>query len=388
MRAEPGAIRDGFAVLGRGIRDEPRIFAAAVTGSCVFGLATVASAYVVGAIVGHVIEPAFAHGRADNRALGVAALAVVGVAAVKVGGIFGRRLGAGAMQYRLQARYRRLVTGRYLELPLAWHQRHATGTLLSNANADVEAAWYPIAPLPFAVGNVVMLVAAVVSLFAVDWALALVSLAIFPGLFAANFWFARRMSPRIARAQQLRAELSAAAHESFDGALVVKTMGRESYETERFAAKATELRGAMIDVGRVRGLFDPMLDALPSLGTLAVMVVGGIRLGQHAVGVADIVSVAFLFSVLAVPVRALGFVLGELPRAAVGMRRVQSVLTATGEMAYGTQSLDPVATGATGPAATGPAGRSRPGQRWRDRSRCASSTCPSGTPPGRPCCTT
>src|SRR5215468_87584 len=340
MRAEPGALREGLAVLGRGIRDEPGIFAAAVTGSCVFGLATVVGAYVVGAIVGHVIQPAFAQGRADHRAVWFGALAVVAVAGIKVAGIFGRRLGAGSMQYRLQARYRRLVTNRYLELPLAWHQRHATGELLSNANADVEAAWYPIAPLPFAVGTVVMLVGAVASLFVVDWALALVSCAIFPGLFGANYWYARRMSPRISHAQQLRAEVSAAAHESFDGALVVKTMGREAYETERFAAKAIELRSAMINVGRVRGLFDPILDALPSIGTLAVLIVGGIRLRQGAVSLQDVVSVGFLFSVLAVPVRAIGFVLGELPRAAVGFSRVRNVITATGEMGYGSAVLD------------------------------------------------
>ena len=36
------------------------------------------------------------------------------------------------------------------------------------------------------------------------------------------------------RAQQLRAEVSEIAHESFDAALVVKTLGRESAETERF----------------------------------------------------------------------------------------------------------------------------------------------------------
>ena len=44
------------------------------------------------------------------------------------------------------------------------------------------------------------------------------------------------------RAQQLRAEVSEIAHESFDGAMVVKTLGREGEETERFAAKARELR--------------------------------------------------------------------------------------------------------------------------------------------------
>ena len=73
---------------------------------------------------------------------------MLAVAGLKVLGILARRLGAGVMQYRLQATYRRRVTRRYLELPLVWHQRHPTGELLSNANSDVEAAWYPIAPVP------------------------------------------------------------------------------------------------------------------------------------------------------------------------------------------------------------------------------------------------
>ncbi len=124
-------------------------------------------------------------------------------------------------------------------------------------------------------------------------------------------------------------------------------MGRETYETDRFAAKASELREAMINVGRVRGLFDPILDALPSLGTLAVLIVGGVRLRQDAVSLPEVISVAFLFSVLAVPVRAIGFVLGELPRAAVGFDRVRNVLTATGEMRYGAGALDG-STGARG----------------------------------------
>ena len=58
--------------------------------------------------------------------------------------------------------------------------------------------------------------------------LALVGLAIFPALFGLNVVYSRRMAPRQIRAQQLRAEVSAIAHESFDGALVVKTMGREA----------------------------------------------------------------------------------------------------------------------------------------------------------------
>jgi ATP-binding cassette, subfamily B, bacterial len=280
-------------------------------------------------------------------AVAAVAAAIMAVSAGKVLGLFGRRLGAGSMQFALQARYRRQVTRRYLELPLSWHHRHATGSLLSNANADVEAAFYPIAPLPFAVGTVFMLFTAVGALFFTDWVLAMVGVGIFLALLGMNVVYSRRIAPRVENAQRLRAEVSAVAHESFDGALVVKTMGREAEETRRFEAKAGELRDALIRVGRVRGLFDPVLDALPSFGTLAVLLVGAWRLRQGAIGVADVVSVAFLFTVLAFPIRAIGWVLAELPRSAVGWERVQQVLTATGDMTYGSRTLPTGALPAT-----------------------------------------
>ena len=44
---------------------------------------------------------------------------------------------------------------------MSWHQQHPTGQLLSNANADVEAAFAPIAPLPMAVGTLAMMVIAI-----------------------------------------------------------------------------------------------------------------------------------------------------------------------------------------------------------------------------------
>ncbi|MEO3778975.1 ABC transporter ATP-binding protein [Micromonospora sp. B11E3] len=340
-RTSRDVLRRGLWVLGRAIREQPRIFAVAVAGSVLFGLLVVASAYVVGAVVGDVVVPAIERGSVGVAALALAAGTLLGISVLRVVGIFGRRLGAGYMQFRLQAAYRRRVTRRYLDLPLSWHQRNATGTLLSNANSDVEAAWYPIAPLPFAVGTLVMLVGAVASLFVTDWALALVGLAVFPALFALNVVYSRRMAPRQARAQRLRAEVSGIAHESFDGALVVKTMGREAQETARFAARAGELRDALISVGRLRGVFDPMLEALPSLGTLAVLVVGTFRLRQGAITVTELVSVAFLFTVLAFPVRAIGWVLAELPRSVAGWDRVRRVLDATGEMPYGDRALDP-----------------------------------------------
>jgi ATP-binding cassette subfamily B protein len=332
-------LAQGVRLIGRAIRHEPRTFAVAFVGSVAYGLLTITSALVVGEVVGRVIVAAFDTGRAVPGALAVGAAAIVGVSLLRVCAIFGRRLGAGTMQFRLQASYRRRITRRYLDLPLAWHRRNATGMLLSNANSDVEALWFPIAPMPFAVGTIVMLVAALVALFAIDWTFGLIGLTIFPALFGINVVYSRLMSPRIARAQSLRAQTSAIAHESFDGALIIKTMGREQEETARFRARAAELRDAMIAVGRLRGLFDPLLDMLPSLGTLAALIVGVARLRQGAVEIEDVVSVAFLFTVLAFPIRAIGWVLTEIPRSVVGWERVQHVLTATGDMPYGTRSL-------------------------------------------------
>ena len=87
---------------------------------------------------------------------------------VNVVGIVVRRIAAGVAVYNLGATYRRQVTRQYLRLPLSWHHRHPSGQLLSNANADVEATWNVFAPLPMALGVVVMLVIGVVQMVLVD----------------------------------------------------------------------------------------------------------------------------------------------------------------------------------------------------------------------------
>ncbi|WP_067129014.1 ABC transporter ATP-binding protein [Microtetraspora malaysiensis] len=333
-------MRQGLKVIGVAIKSEPRVFIAAVLSSGLYGVMTVASSWALGRATDQVVLPAFREGRTSAGALAIAALLIVGVAMLKALGVMGRRILAGVMQYRMQAMSRRAVTRQYLRLPLAWHHRHPTGQLLSNASSDAEAAWAPLAPLPMAVGVVVMLVTAAVAILMTDPVLAIVGFLIFPAIALLNLVYQRKLSPLATQAQQLRAEVSEIAHESFDGALVVKTLGREGAETARFRAKADELRDANIAVGKVRGLFDPMLEALPTLGVLAVLLVGAIRLDSGGMVAGELIQVAYLFTLLAFPIRALGWVLAELPRSVVGWQRVQDVLDATGSMEYGAARLD------------------------------------------------
>jgi len=339
-------VRRGLRHVARGIQEQPGIFTLAVLGSSLYGGMTVASAYVIGGITTRVLLPAFDRGATTAAALTLAALAIIGVAVLKIVGIIGRRLFAGIMAYRLQADYRRRVTGQYLRLPLSWHQRHPTGQLLSNANSDVESAWFFVMPLPFACGALVMVAITVVALFLTDPLLALVGLVVFPLVFVLNAVYSQVMSPRMARAQQLRAEVSEIAHESFDAALVVKTLGRETDETTRFAVKADELRDGLVAVGRVRGLFDPMMEALPNLGTLAVLLIGAERVAAGETEAGALVSIAYLFTLLALPIRAIGWVLADLPRAMAGFDRVTPVLEAQGETPHGPDAAPAGAGGA------------------------------------------
>src|SRR5680860_615823 len=330
-------LRDGFGVLGVAIRREPWVFTLSTLGSLLFGALTVADAWVLGWATDEVVLPAFDTGTTTTKALLTILALFVGVALLRAVGIVARRLEAGIMQYRMQAHYRRAVTRQYLRLPMSWHQQHPTGQLLSNANADVEAAWAPIAPLPMAVGTIAMMVVAVVQMLITDVVMALVGLLVFPLVIVVNIVYQRLQSPLMTRAQALRAQVSEIAHESFDGALVVKTLGRESEETERFAERAHALRDVSIRAGRIRAAFDPTLEALPNLGVLAVLSVGVLRVLNGQADAGDVVTVAYLLTIVAFPIRSLGWLLGEFPRSVVGFERVSAVLDATGEMEYGDQ---------------------------------------------------
>jgi ABC-type multidrug transport system fused ATPase/permease subunit len=341
VRSDRRIVLRGFAVLGRGAAQQRLAFTLSVLGSSLWALMTVGQAYVLGRITENTVLPAFREGRVLWGSLLGAALLIMAVAALKALGIAGRRIYAGRVQYELGATYRRKIAARYLALPLRWHQAHPTGRLLSLANSDVEQTWEPMAPFPMAVGVVVMLLVTLAFLVATDPVLALVGGVIFPLIAVLNVIYSRRLAPLMIRAQELRAEVSGLAHESFDGALTVKVLGRGEHETQRFAEQAGELRDALIRVGRLRGLFDPALEALPNLSVLAVLLVGGLRVSAGSLDPGGLVRVAYLFTLLAFPVRAIGWVLADLPRAVVGWERMHIVLNADDTMPAGQHRFDP-----------------------------------------------
>ncbi len=312
-------------------------------GAALYAAMTIVSAIVIGWITDSILFPATETGDVTTVALAGAAALFIAVSTARAVGITLRRAGAYYAQHRLQYRDRIAVTGRYLDLPLEWHRKHSTGQLLANTNEDVEAASSIAPPLPMAFGVVLMLITTAILLILTDPFLALIGLAVGPALLAANFVFQRRMRAVAASAQQLRAEVADIAHESFDAALVVKTLGREDDEVGRFGERSEALRDRMVEVGGIRAVFDPLIEALPSIGILAVLAVGTWRVQQGVLTAGTLVTFAYLFRLVALPMRVFGWMLGELPRGVVGLKRIETVLEGGEQVTYGAH--DPISDG-------------------------------------------
>ena len=332
--------RQGVALIVRMLRRAPRQFALAGAGTTLFAVMTVVTSAVMGRVTDAVILPAADRGSVGAAALGGAALAILAVAVLRGIGITARRIGAYSANYHLQSKDRIELTDKYMELPIEWHRSRSAGRLLSNINADAEAAAYVSMPLPMAVGVALMLVITVVVLFVTDPFLALVSLFVAPVLVMANIRYQRKMQGVAAAAQKVRAEVADIAHESFDAALVVKTLGREESEVGRFAEASDVLRDHLVSIGRIRAMFNPAMEALPTLGILVVLAIGAWRVDQGAMTPGTLVTFAYLFRLIALPLGIFGWLLGEVPRATAGADRVAEVMREDGRFVYGSGVLE------------------------------------------------
>jgi ATP-binding cassette, subfamily B, bacterial len=319
-------LRRGLHVIGRQVALHPRPFVVAVAGATVYALATVAQSWVLGQGVDRAVTPRFERGRLDVGVAVAAACAIVAVGLVKTVGIICRRIAATMVHANVQATLRERLTERFHRLPLTWHHEHPAGELLSRAEGDLDAASQVLSPLPFATGVLTLLGATAIWLFLADPILASLGLLMVPAILGLNLAFQRRVEQPTRLGQERLGDMSAVAHESFDGALVVKALQAEQAEGRRFADKAELLRDTRIEAARVTANFEASLDALPALATVALVVVGVWRIEQGAITAGTLVGLINLFALLIWPLRLIGYVLGDLPRAVAGYERVAEVL--------------------------------------------------------------
>ncbi len=321
-------LRRGVRLLWLSVRAQPGPFAISLVGAALFSVMAVGGTVVLGRVTDDVLTPAFGPDGIGRGTIAIGAAAIVAASALRMVGVVLRRYFGQMAQRRMQMHWFHRVTDRYLAVPLRWFEERPTGELLAHADADCERSTMAMQPLPFSLGVVVIILVAMVQLAFVDLTLLAVAATLFPGLALLNNAYTKRVEQPASRAQARVGDVSAVAHESFEGALVVKTLGLEQREVARLRATAEQLRAERLVVGRLRAGFEPGLDALPSLGTIAVLWLGAWRVSSGDITTGEIVQAMALFGILAFPFRVVGFLLEEVPRAVVAYERVQRVLAA------------------------------------------------------------
>lgn len=349
-------LRESIGVITRLAGRHPLPFAVSIAGSLLYALMTIGSTIVLGWIVDEVVLAEFAvdegGANAPRQAVWIGAGAALAVGVTKTVGVVTRRYYAGLTMAAAQRSLRDDLADGYTALPLAWHRDRSTGQLLAHVDSDSETAAMALAPMPFAIGASSMILFGALSAFDVDVPLAFVGLALFPLMIALNRAYAARVEEPAVRVQQSQAAVADVAHESIDGALIIKTLGHAGAETERFGVAVDELRARRVTLGVKRAAFNTVLDALPQLGISVLMIAGVYRIQAGALSPGELVRMLALFGVLAFPVRVLGHFFEDVPPSVVAQRRIGAVLDDANAIADGGTHAGSVSS--PGPIVSGP----------------------------------
>lgn len=343
----PAAVlRDGTRLVGRFIKMHPMAFTAAVLGAAVYAGAIIVSSWVIGWATDNVIIPILDEGEPPDL-LVLAGLAILGVAVVKAIGIVVRRTSAAYLTGATRRDLRNQLLAHQLTLKMSWFNRQAIGDLLAVADADTDQGTGVLGPLPYACGVSLLLVGTIALISSIDIWLglgAVIGLAIAIVIDVHGSWITFSMWEDVQRG---RGRVASIAHESFDGALTVKALGRESYVSDKFAVASDDLRDRIIRVNSTWTKYQVIIRALPQMLIIVLLVVGAARVAAGAVSAGDVVTVAYLLTLLAFPIQLIGFVLWDLAGSLAGWRRVDQVLRADDHMEWGDRTASRE-TGAAG----------------------------------------
>ena len=323
MSGDRTLLRRGLTYVGEYLRAEPVVLGISIAGSIVFAAFSVLATVVLGRLIDDVLVPYFDGTGPDEATRNAVLGAVALIAAIRSAGVIARRFFGGMGTARAKRLLQRRVSGRLFTIPLDRLRSTPTGQLLAHVDSDAEAATEPLMPLPFSIGALSILVFAFMALFAVDPALAAVGAVLLPVIAVMQRIFGHYIEEPAIRVRHDVGQVSSIAHESFDGAIIVKTLGREEAEEERFSATTDLLRQSRIRQSKVRAVYEQALAVLPDLGVVVLLLVGASRIGSGAITTGELVQSVALFGILSFPVRVLGYFFSSVPTGTVARDRLE-----------------------------------------------------------------
>ncbi|MEU4999620.1 ABC transporter ATP-binding protein [Streptomyces sp. NPDC021622] len=217
-------------------------------------------------------------------------------------------------------------------LPVAFHDRWASGQLLSRGTTDLMLLRMFLAfPLTFLVVNGATIVVGMVILVAQDWALGLVLLTPLLPLVIFCAYSEGRYQAVARRAQDQVGDLTTVVEESVLGIRIIKGFGRHRSQARAFHDLSHTLRGTELAKARLLAAIYAVIMALPEVAIGAALVLGTVQVADGDLSTGTLV--AFLSTALALrwPVESIGFLLAMSQESATATERYFEVMDAEPE---------------------------------------------------------
>ncbi|MFK4110655.1 ABC transporter ATP-binding protein [Streptomyces sp. NPDC002176] len=215
----------------------------------------------------------------------------------------------------------------------------STGQVVGRATSDLQLIQGLLFMLPMTIGNVLLFL---ISLGIMAWLslpLTLVALAVAPAL----GWIARRSRTRLHPATWYAQAQAAAVAGVVDGAVsgvrVVKGFGQEDQETGKLREVGRRLFAGRLRTIRLNSRYTPALQAVPALGQVAMLALGGWLAVRGHITLGTFVAFSTYLAQLVGPVRMLAVVLTIGQQARAGTERVLELIDTEPTLKDGTKTL-------------------------------------------------
>ncbi len=228
---------------------------------------------------------------------------------------------------RVEASMRAALYRHLQRLPVSFHDRWASGQLLSRGTTDLMLLRMFLAfPLTFLLVNGVTILVGVIIMLAQDWTLGLVILGPAVPLLVTCVVFEKRYATAARRAQDQVGDLTTVVEESVLGIRIIKGFGRHRSQARAFRELSQRLRGTELRKARLLATIWGVIVTLPEVAIGAALVVGVVQVADGALSAGTLV--AFLSTALALrwPVESIGFLLAMTQEAATATERYFEVM--------------------------------------------------------------
>ncbi|MGW1214540.1 ABC transporter ATP-binding protein [Streptomyces sp. NPDC002499] len=227
----------------------------------------------------------------------------------------------------VEAEMRADLYGHLQRLPVAFHDRWASGQLLSRGTTDLMLLRMFLAfPLTFLLVNGVTILVGVIIMLLQDWTLGLVILGPAIPVIVTCVVFEKRYSLVARRAQDQVGDLTTVVEESVLGIRIIKGFGRHRSQALAFRKLSHTLRGTELSKARLLAAIWGVIVTLPEMAIGAALVLGTVQVADGDLSAGTLVG--FLSTALALrwPVDSIGFLLAMSQEAATATERYFEVM--------------------------------------------------------------